>query len=138
MAKVSTLMLGDTQLELDVTGDKIRADGFFGQKDGLHTVAWFLEDFTGRIFLEASLESDPQDDDWFSVFLDGSKAFIEYPLISGSPTGAKGDTLVDAFTFMGNFIYLRVRIDRSFIRPFPTTDVEKSLLGSVKKVLLNH
>ena len=59
MAKVSVQMLGDTQIELDVTGDKIRADGFFGQKDGLHSVSWSLEDFTGRIFLEASLETDP-------------------------------------------------------------------------------
>lgn len=138
MAKVSVQMLGDTQIELDVTGDKIRADGFFGQKDGLHSVAWSLEDFTGRIFLEASLATDPQEEDWFSLFLDGSKAFIEYPLIPGVPSGAKGDTMVDAFTFQGNFIWLRVRIDRSFIRPFPISDLEKALLGSVKKVLLNH
>lgn len=138
MAKVSVQMLGDTQIELNVTGDKVRADGFFGQKDGLHQVAWSLEDFTGRIFLEASLETDPQETDWFTLFLDGSKAFIEYPLIPGDPSGAKGDTLVDSFTFQGNFIWLRVRIDREYIRPVPTTDIDKSLLGSVRKVLLNH
>lgn len=138
MAKVSVQMLGDTQLELDVTGDKVRADGWFGAKDGLHSVAWTLENFTGRIFLEASLETDPQENDWFPLFLDGSKAFIEYPLIPGDPSGVRGDTMVDSFTFMGNFIWLRVRIDRSYIRPLPTSDLEKSLLGSVTKVLLNH
>ncbi len=138
MGKQSVLMLGDTGIEQNVTGDKVRADGFFGQKDGLHSVAWTLEDFTGRIFIEASLETDPQENDWFTIFLDGAKPYIEYPLNPVDPTGAHGDTFIDAFTFQGNFIWLRVRIDRSFVVPEPTTDTEKGLLGSIGKVLLNH
>lgn len=132
-------MLGDTGIQLEAVGDKIRADGYFGQKDGLHSVAWVLEDFTGRIFIEASLETDPEETDWFSIFLDGSKAYIEYPLIPGAPTGKNGgDTMVDAFTFQGNFLWLRVRMDKTYVRPVPTTDSQKSLLGSITKVLLNH
>ena len=138
MAKISVQMLGDTLAELNVTGDKIKADSFFGMKDGLHQVSWSLEDFTGRIFLEATLESDPQEGDWFSIFLDGSNAFIEYPLIPLSPTGSNGDTMVDSFTFLGNFLYVRVRMDRSFVRPVPSTEAEIAELGSIKKVLLNH
>ncbi len=138
MSKQSVEMLGDTAIALEAVGEKIRADGFFGQKDGLHSVAWSLEDFTGRIFLEASLETDPEENDWFSIFLDGSKSFIEYPLIPASPSGKRGDTSVDAFTFQGNFLWLRVKMDKQYVRPVATTDAEKSLLGSIKKVLLNH
>lgn len=138
MSKQSVVMLSDTFIELNVTGDKIRADAWFGLKDGLHTVTFHLEDFTGRIFVEATLESDPQDNDWFPVFLNGAKSFMEYPLDSLAPTGIAGDTFVDAYTFQGNFLYLRARIDRSFVVPVPTTDSEKSALGSVKKILLNH
>ena len=138
MSKQSVVMLGDTFIELNVTGDKIRADAWFGLKDGLHTVTFHLEDFTGRVFIEASLESDPQDNDWFPVFLNGAKSFMEYPLDSLAPTGISGDTFVDAYTFQGNFLYLRAGIDRSDVVPVPTTDSEKSALGSVKKILLNH
>lgn len=138
MSKQSVVMLSDTFIELNVTGDKIRADAWFGLKDGLHTVTFHLSDFTGRIFIEASLESDPQDNDWFPIFLNGSKSFVEYPLDSLEPTGIAGDTFVDAYTFQGNFLYLRAGIDRSFVVPVPTTDSEKSALGSVKKILLNH
>lgn len=138
MSKQSVQMLGDTAIALEAVGEKIRADGFFGQKDGLHSVAWSLEDFTGRIFLEASLETDPQENDWFPIHLDGSKIFIEYPLISTSPSGKRGDTLVDAFTFQGNFLWLRVKMDKTFVRPIAVTDTEKSFLGSIKKVLLNR
>lgn len=138
MSKQSVVVLDDTGIVMNVTGDKIKADAWFGFTDGLHTVTFHLENFTGRIFLEASLESDPQEIDWFSIFLNGANAFIEYPLDPLTPTGVAGDTFVDAFTFQGNFLYIRVRIDRSYITPVPTTDVEKSLLGSVKKILLNH
>ncbi len=138
MSKQSVLMLGDTAIELEAVGEKIRADGFFGMKDGLHSVAWSLEDFTGRIFIDASLETDPQENDWFPLFLDGTKAFTEYPLIPALPSGKNGDTTVDAFTFQGNFLWLRIRMDKTYVRPIPTTDTQKSLLGSIKKVLLNH
>lgn len=138
MSKVSVQMLEDTALELSVTGEKIRADGWFGNKDGLHSVAFYLSNFTGRIFLDASLETEPTSSDWFSIFLDGGNAFIEYPLDFLNPTGTQGDTKVDAVTFQGNFLWLRIRIDKTYIVPTPTTDSEKSLLGSVIKVLLNH
>ena len=138
MGKQSVLVLGSTGIEQNVTSDKVRADGWFGQKDGLHSIAWYLEDFTGRILVEASLETDPLESDWFPIQLDGAKSYIEYPEIPTNPSGPHGDTLVDAFTFQGNFLWLRVRIDRSYVVPVPTTDAEKGLLGSVGKVLLNH
>jgi len=138
MSIQSVQVLGDTQIELNVTSDKVRADGFLGQKDGLHTIAFFLEDFTGRIFLEASLATDPQEEDWFTIFLDGANPFQEYPRDPGSPTGINGDTSVDAFTFQINALWIRVRIDRSFVVPVPTTNDEKALLGSIRRVLLNH
>lgn len=138
MSKQSVVVLGDTQVELNITGEKTRADGYFGFKDGLHTVTFHLADFTGRIFIEATLEANPQESDWFSIFLDGSKAYIEYPIKPLEPSGITGDTMVDAFTFQINAIYIRAKIDRSYITPVPTTDAEKSLLGSIRKILLNH
>ena len=138
MSIQSIQVLGDTGIQLNVTSDKVRADGWFGQKDGIHTIAWYLEDFTGRIFLEATLAADPQNNDWFPVHLDGCNPYVEYPLDAGAPTGTYGDTMVDAYTFQGNFLFIRVRIDRSYVLPVPTTDSQKALLGSVRKILLNH
>ncbi len=138
MGKQSVLVLGNTGIEQNVTSDKAKADSFFGQKDGLHTMAWTLEDFTGRVFIDATLALDPEEIDWFPILLNGARAFIEYPLDSINPTGPHGDTGVDAVTFKGNFLFVRFRIDRSFVVPVPTTDAEKGLLGSIDKVLLNH
>lgn len=138
MSFQSVQVLGDTQVELNVTSDKVRADGWYGQKDGLHTISFYLDDFTGRIYLEASLATDPEESDWFDIFLNGGNSYQEYPLTPGAPTGTHGDTLVDAYTFQINALWVRVKIDRSYVMPQPTTDAEKTLLGSVSKILLNH
>ena len=138
MSKQSVVLLGDTFIELNVTGEAVRADAWFGYKDGLHTVTFHMENLTGRIHIEASLASDPQDGDWFAVNLNGAQPYMQYPLDPLEPTGVSGDTFVDAFTFQGNFLWVRARLDRSYVVPVPTTDAEISLLGSVRKILLNH
>lgn len=138
MSKQSVLVLGDTNNLLEKTGDKVRADGYTGLKDGLHTITIHLENFTGRVYLEASLASDPNENDWFPIYLNGAKPYVEYPLDPLNPTGIEGDTFVDAFTFQGNFLWLRARIDKTYIVPLPQTDPEKAELGSIKKILLNH
>lgn len=138
MSKQSVTVLTDTGYNLNVTSEPARADGYFGYKDGLHSISWTLENFTGRIYLEASLASQPTDNDWFAISLDGCNPYREYPLKPLEPTGSSGDTMVDAYTFQGNFLWVRVRIDRSYIVPQPVTDSEKEQLGSVAKVLLNH
>ena len=130
--------MSDTLIELNVTGDAVRADAWFLNKDGLHTVTFHLENLTGRIFIEASLASVPEENDWFTVNLNGAQPFAQYPLKPLEPTGITGDTFVDAYTFQGNFLWLRARLDRSYVIPVPTTDTEKSLLGSIRKILLNH
>lgn len=139
MGKQSIVMLDDTGIELEVTGDAIRADAWYGYKDGIHTVAFYLENFTGHIYIEASLASDPGEEDWFPVYLNGAKSYMNYPINPLAPMGGtSGDTFVDAYTFQGNFLWLRARIDKSYVVPVPNTDSEKAQLGAVKKILLNH
>lgn len=42
-----------------------------GSLDGLHTMAWYLEDFTGSIWVEGSIvEQTPDEPDWFPVLID--------------------------------------------------------------------
>lgn len=42
-----------------------------GSLDGLHTFAWYLENFTGSIWVEGSIvEQTPDDPDWFPVLID--------------------------------------------------------------------
>ena len=114
MAKRSVLLLGDTSNNLNMTGENVRADAWYGSQSGLHTITVHLENFTGRVYLEATLELEPEENDWFPVHLGEGTPYVEYPRIPLSPTsGIAGDTGVEGFTFEGNFLFLRAKFRKS-------------------------
>jgi len=90
--------------ELDQTGEPCRADGYYGYADGLHTIGFYLMNFIGRIYVDASLSDNPGDNDWFPVTLGAVLDFEDY---EEATTGVK------TFNIIGNFVYLRARIART-------------------------
>jgi len=92
--------------------DKIKADGYYGNADGLHTVAYICsDDFVGTIKMQASLATDPDNAvDWFDI--DGTSA--------GDGSSVVATTYKN---FTGNFVWVR-----------SVTTVET---GSVTKIQLN-
>lgn len=97
-------MLISDGVSLDQTGPATRADGYYGFADGLHTVGFYLKNFKGRIFVDASISDNPGATDWFPIALDGSLEFMDF----NNPT-----TKIETFNIIGNFVYLRARIQRS-------------------------
>lgn len=126
-----------SQSVLSYTGDKQKADGYYGQTDGLHTVSARVTNFVGRIYLEGSLATDPASTDWFPIYLTSGNTFRQYPVTS-VPSGSNnlGDTTTEAWTFRANLLWVRARVDRSYITPAPA-NYDVALHGTVDKILLN-
>ena len=81
-----------------VTGEKFKGDGYYGSNDGLHTVAYHLDGFTGIIKVQGTLVEEPGDNDWVDV--------IEW----GGDSAYYGQGIEDYIgtqTFTGKFIWLR-------------------------------
>ena len=57
---------------LSYTGEKFKGDGYYNSSDGLHTTAWTLNNFLGRIWVEGSLATTPGDSDWYSIPIGGA------------------------------------------------------------------
>jgi len=89
-------------------GDKYKGDGFYGRSDGLHTVQYSYTEFTGSIYVEATLATEPTDKDWFSVFT----------------TTVEQDDVSDIISFTGNYVWVRARA--------VYTD------GTINSIVLNH
>ena len=51
----------------DVTGDKVKGDGYYRLSDGIHTVAQFLSSFEGTLEVQGALAADPVDADWVTL-----------------------------------------------------------------------
>ena len=103
----STTHVGDSTVQT-VTGLKYRGDGYYGRSDGLHTVQYTYIEFTGTITIEATLEIDPTENDWFTVH--------EY--VAAQESSSK------IANFIGNYVWIRAYI--------VFTD------GSISSIILNH
>ena len=137
MARTSVVMITDGAA-LDFTGSPVKADGYYGFSDGMHTVSFHLNDFRGRIYIEATLvdtEANITSTDWFPIQMQVDQDYIQHPIDAGSLLGGgtNGDTTVEAFTFTGNFVYLRAKVVRTYIAGSP----DISTVGTVDKILLN-
>jgi len=118
----STVILTN-QAEMSYTGDKSRGDGFYGYSDGLHTVSFHVNDFTGRIWLQATLLDSPTEADWFNIALSTSTEYLQLD----------SSSITQGATFTGNFVYIRAKVDRTYLvdQNYDTTNH-----GVVNKIVL--
>jgi len=140
MSKTSIQMLPNTSGQYNFVGDALRADGWYGFTDGLHTVAIYIVNFTGRLIIEASLADQPTDDDWFPIQFD-HKDYMQFPKDPLNPTGERGsgDSGTMGLNIIGNYTWLRARVDRSYFdSPEPTDQQTLYALGYVDHILLNN
>tara|TARA_B100000212_G_scaffold82455_1_gene59377 strand:+ start:2046 stop:2417 length:372 start_codon:yes stop_codon:yes gene_type:complete len=123
MARKTVTLLPQTgSLELDKTGDAVPGDSYYGFTDGIHTVAIYGQDLSGRVKIQGTLEQNPTEDDWFDILFSGLP-FRDYTNFTG----------VEGFTFVANLVYLRASLDRSALG---LTNLQTS--GYVEKILLNY
>ena len=98
-----------------VTGDKFKGGGFYSQSNGLHTVQWNLYNFIGTIGIQATLEIDPSERDWFLVTLGNEVAFMDttgrvatYTASTFEYTSSTNGVYVSNFS--GNYVWIRAYI----------------------------
>lgn len=118
------VLLPYNSTDLNITGDKKRAAGYYGYASGMHTVSMSLNNFTGRIYIQGSLIDNPTENDWFNIQLNNN-SYIQY----------NNQTLTDSYTFLVNMTWIRVKIDRTYLDPQP---LNVSEVGFIRKILVNY
>ena len=116
----SNMLIADGNL--NQTGPATRADGYYGFANGMHTVAFYLKNFKGNLIIEATLSDNPAEADWFPIGIGANTTFyqVETP-----------ETRVESFNIVGNFVYLRAKIQRSHLGQ------PASALGTCERVVLS-
>jgi hypothetical protein len=96
----------------DFSGDRQQAANYYGGFGGLQTVAFYLNQFQGRIRIEATLDSVPAvDADWF--------------MISDFDSRTTATTNNFSRNITGNFTWIRAR-------------VEDFDAGTISKIMLSY
>jgi hypothetical protein len=112
-------------------GSRYRGDGFYNRSDGLHTVQWSITNFTGVIAIQATLETDPGDLDWFTVNLGNSTTYSidTTGLLSQSNIKSMSYTTPTtgsfSYNFKGNYVWVR-----AFISNWSS--------GTINQILMSH
>jgi hypothetical protein len=111
----SILMQSSTGSTLNVTTSKVEGDSYYGYTDGIQTIAISYNAFKGRVTVQGSLALTPTESDWFDIQISGGLnaaggGYKQFPT-----SGTTGFTGVEAYTLTGNFTYLRVKMDRSYL-----------------------
>ncbi len=131
----SVVLLPTTGSQLNVTGQKQKGAGYTNFAGASHTVSISCTNFVGRIYLEGSLATDPTDTDWFPIQLATGLIYVQFPLNPNKPTGlVQGDTLTFSLSFVGAYVWVRARLDRTYLNPEP---LDTSTVGSVDEILMN-
>lgn len=137
MYKTSYVLL-ENKDQMSFNGDKVRVDFYSGITQNLHSVSVKVNNFKGRVYIESTLSSEPSETDWFPIYLTSGTPYRQYPVNSSNPSGNNGgDTSIEAFTFRGNFLYLRARVDREYLKNTPTDQYDESQYGSIEQILIN-
>lgn len=111
------------QPELSYTSNPVKGDGYYGYADGLQTMSFHLSNFTGRIYAQATLLEQPEESDWFPIGLDLDTDYLEFDQ----------ETKTVGTSFQGNFVYLRVVVDRDYLGD---TEYNVSQHGILDKAVL--
>jgi len=125
MARTTSVIDSPTGTNFNFTSSDTRADSFYGYTDGLHTVAFYFSNFTGKLYLEATLANTPVSTDWFPLSISPPNDYMTVTAHTG----------VVARTFQGNFMFVRIRIDRDYLTPANNNSLQH---GQLTQVLLNH
>ena len=123
MSSISFTLLTH-QEELSYAGPALRADAYYGNTDGIHTVSVNYTNFTGRLYIEGTLVLNPVESDWFVVSIDDTTAYKEYTAANST----------EGFTFKMNLMNVRARVDRDYLA---AGSYNFSNHGAVNKALLN-
>jgi len=78
----------------------IAGDAHHNFNDGLHTVAFYLDNYTGKVWIQGTLEQNPPtvEEDWFDINITPNQFELNYTDFTG----------LDPFNFRANVTWVRI------------------------------
>ena len=111
----SVLVQGSTASNMNLTTTKVEGDSYYGYSDGMHTIAIQYAAFKGRVIIEGTLSLTPTDADYFPIQISGGTTVTTGGYKTFPTSGTTGFSGTEAYNITGNFTYLRVKMDRSYL-----------------------
>lgn len=130
----STVIMDATGTSMNKFSVEARADSYFGYTDGLHTLQITYDQFVGRLRVQATLSLTPGVNDWFDILPTSTagRAFNPAGFVQFNANNPGAGS--EAYTFQGNFTFIRVYMDRDHVANGVTYDPS---YGQISRVILS-
>lgn len=133
----SIQLLSSTSTNMNQHSMAVKGDSWYGYADGLHTIQLVYAAFAGRLHIQGTLSLTPTESDWFDILptstgttftQSAGQVYADFALSGGEISGS------EAYTFQGNYTWVRVYMDREHIGNGTTYD---NSYGSILKAILS-
>lgn len=130
----SVTILSATGIEMNKYSTVVKGDSYYGYTDGFHTIQVIYNQFVGRLRLQATLSLDPTASDWFDVVPSNTlgTSFNEAGFVQFNANDPAAGS--EAYSFSGNFTFIRVYMDREHVGDGTTYDPS---YGQISRVILS-
>lgn len=127
--------------DMNKLSDTVKGDSYYGYTDGLHTIQVIYNEFVGRFRIQATLSLEPTENDWFDIqqtlttygsVTDQAVAYNPMGYIQFNANDPADGS--QAYTFQGNFAYIRTYMDREHVGDGETYDTS---YGQISRVILS-
>lgn len=130
----SITIMESTGSDMNRFSDEVKGDSYYGFTDGLHTIQVIYQEFIGRLRIQATLSLEPGDADWFDIVPENTtgRRFNPAGYIQFNADDPRSGS--EAYTFQGNFTFIRVYMDREHVGDGETYD---PFYGQISRVILS-
>lgn len=130
----SVTIMSASGTDMNKYSETVKGDSYYGYTDGLHTIQVTYNQFVGRLRIQCTLSLDPADADWFDIVPTTNSGGTWNPAGYIQFNANDPADFSEAYTFQGNFTFIRVYMDREHVADGSTYD---SSYGQVSRVILS-
>lgn len=130
----SVTVMNASGTEMNKFSETVKGDSYYGFTDGLHTFQVTYNQFVGRLRIQATLSLTPTDTDWFDIVPNSTTGTSFNPAGFVQFNANDPADLSEAYTFQGNFTFIRIYMDREHVGDGATYDES---YGQISRVILS-
>jgi hypothetical protein len=130
----SVTIMSASGTDMNKYSETVKGDSYYGFTDGLHTIQVTYNQYVGRLRIQGTLSLTPTDTDWFDIVPTSTSGGSWNPAGYIQYNANNPADLSEAYTFLGNFTFIRVYLDREHVGDGATYD---SSYGQISRVILS-
>lgn len=130
----SVTIMSASSTDMNKYSEVAKGDSYYGYTDGFHTVQVTYNQYVGRLRIQGTLSLTPSASDWFDIIPTASTGGSWNPGGYVQFNANNPADLSEAYSFQGNFTFVRIYMDREHVGDGATYDPS---YGQISRVILS-